>query len=84
MLAFAVAIAFNLPATLQRIVPDYTSSLQDKVGGSQEIAEKLNLGGLVNDQNKDLDNCTNGGSDARKLRHGTGYQGHHRLAQYAG
>ena len=62
MLAFAVAIAFNLPATLQRIVPDYTSSLQDKVGGSQEIAEKLNLGGLVNDQNKDLDNCTNGGS----------------------
>ena len=62
MLAFAVAIAFNLPATLQRIVPDYTSSLQDKVGGSQQIAEKLNLGGLVNDQNKDLDNCTNGGS----------------------
>ena len=62
MLAFAVAIAFNLPATLQRIVPDYTSALQDKVGGSDQIAEKLNLGGLVNDQNKDLSNCTNGGA----------------------
>jgi len=63
MLAFAVAIAFNLPATLQRIVPDYTSALQDKVGGSDQIAEKLNLGGLVNDQNKDLSNCTNGGAE---------------------
>ena len=62
MLVFAVAIAFNLPATLQRIVPDYTSTLQDKVGGSDQIAEKLNLGGVVNDQNKDLSNCTNGGA----------------------
>ena len=62
MLALAVAIAFNLPATLQRILPDYTSSLQDKVGGSKQIADALDLGGLVNDQNKDLDKCTNGGS----------------------
>jgi cytochrome c biogenesis protein CcdA/thiol-disulfide isomerase/thioredoxin len=62
MLTFAVAIALNLPATLQRILPDYTSSLQDKVGGSKEIADGLDLGGLVNDQNKDLDKCTNGGS----------------------
>ncbi len=61
MLAFAVAIAFNLPATLQRLVPDYTSALQDKFSGSEQIAEKLDLGGLVNDQNKDLTNCTNGG-----------------------
>jgi cytochrome c biogenesis protein CcdA/thiol-disulfide isomerase/thioredoxin len=62
MLVFAPAIAFDLPATLQRIVPDYTSALQDKVAGSEQIAEKLNLGGLVNDQNKDLSNCTNGGA----------------------
>ncbi|MET0698839.1 MAG: cytochrome c biogenesis protein DipZ [Mycobacterium sp.] len=60
MLAFAVAIALNVPATLQRIIPDYTSSLQDQVGGSDEIAQKLDLGGLVNDQNKALSNCTNG------------------------
>lgn len=60
MLAFAVAIAFNAPAALQRLVPDYTSTLQDKAGGAGQIAEKLNLGGLVNDQNKQLDNCTDG------------------------
>ena len=60
MLAFAVAIAFNVPAALQRLVPDYTSTLQEKAGGTDQIAEKLNLGGLVNDQNRELDNCTNG------------------------
>jgi thiol-disulfide isomerase/thioredoxin len=62
MLVFAIAIAFNLPATLQRIVPDYTSALQDKVAGPDQIAAKLNLGGIVNDQNKQLSNCTNGGA----------------------
>lgn len=60
MLAFAVAIAFDLPATLQRAVPDYTSSLQDRVAGPDEIADKLDLGGLVNEQNALLSNCTNG------------------------
>jgi cytochrome c biogenesis protein CcdA/thiol-disulfide isomerase/thioredoxin len=60
MICFAVAIMLNLPATLQRIIPDYTSPLQDKVAGSDEVAEKLNLGGLINDQNRDLSNCTNG------------------------
>ena len=60
MICFAVAITLNLPATLQRIIPDYTSSLQDTVAGSDEVAEQLNLGGLVNDQNRDLSKCTNG------------------------
>lgn len=60
MLVFAVAIAFNVPAALQRILPDYTSSLQDKVGGSGDIAAQLDLGGLTNDQNKELSNCMNG------------------------
>jgi cytochrome c biogenesis protein CcdA/peroxiredoxin len=56
----AVALVFNLPAVLQRAIPDYTSSLQDKLGGDQQIREKLNLGGIVNDQNKQLSNCSNG------------------------
>ena len=60
MLAFAVALAFNVPAALQRAIPDYTSGLQDKVAGSNDIQEKLNLGGLVNEQNAQLANCTNG------------------------
>jgi cytochrome c biogenesis protein CcdA/thiol-disulfide isomerase/thioredoxin len=60
MLVFAVALVFNVPAKLQRAIPDYTSGLQDRVVASDEIQEKLNLGGLVNDQNRELSNCTNG------------------------
>lgn len=56
----AVALVFNVPALLQRAIPDYTSALQQKVGGDNQIREKLNLGGLVNDQNAQLSNCTDG------------------------
>jgi cytochrome c biogenesis protein CcdA len=56
----AVALAFNLPAALQRAIPDYTGSLQERVGGDEQIREKLNLAGLVNDQNRELSNCTDG------------------------
>jgi cytochrome c biogenesis protein CcdA/thiol-disulfide isomerase/thioredoxin len=62
MLVFAVALVFNVPAKLQRAIPDYTGSLQDKVVASDEVQEKLNLGGLVNDQNRELSNCSNGAS----------------------
>lgn len=58
----AVALVFNLPAVLQRAIPDYTSTLQESVGGDEQIREKLNLGGLVTDQNRQLENCTNGAS----------------------
>ena len=60
----AVALVFNLPAVLQRAIPDYTSSLQEKVGG-EDIPRELNLGGLVNEQNAELSNCTNGGQNSR-------------------
>jgi cytochrome c biogenesis protein CcdA/thiol-disulfide isomerase/thioredoxin len=55
-LLLAVALVFNLPAALQRAIPDYTSSLQDKLGDGKQIQQKL--GGIVNDQNKELSNCT--------------------------
>jgi cytochrome c biogenesis protein CcdA/thiol-disulfide isomerase/thioredoxin len=57
-LLLAVALVFNLPAVLQRAVPDYTSSLQKKLGDGQQIQQQL--GGIVNDQNKELSNCTSG------------------------
>jgi cytochrome c biogenesis protein CcdA/thiol-disulfide isomerase/thioredoxin len=57
-LLLAVALVFNLPAALQRAIPDYTSSLQKKVGDDKRLQQKL--GGIVNDQNKELVNCTNG------------------------
>lgn len=56
----AVALVFNLPAMLQRAIPDYTGALQERVGGEDQLREKLNLGGLVNEQNAELSNCTNG------------------------
>jgi cytochrome c biogenesis protein CcdA/thiol-disulfide isomerase/thioredoxin len=59
-LLLAVALVFNLPAVLQRAIPDYTSSLQNKLGGGQQIQQDLNLGGIVNDQNKELSDCTDG------------------------
>jgi len=59
----AVALVFNLPAALQRAIPDYTSTLQESVGGDQQLAQKLNLGGIVNDQNAQLSNCSNGATE---------------------
>lgn len=56
----AVALVFDLPAALQRAIPDYTSALQSKVGGEDQLREQLNLGGLVNEQNAELSNCSNG------------------------
>ncbi|WP_310785517.1 cytochrome c biogenesis protein DipZ [Mycobacterium sp. Z3061] len=56
----AVALVFDLPAVLQRAIPDYTASLQEKVGGSSQVQEKL--GGIVTDQNVALSNCTQGGT----------------------
>ncbi len=56
----AVALVFNLPAVLQRAIPDYTSALQQKIGVNDTIREKLNLGGIINDQNAALSNCGNG------------------------
>jgi cytochrome c biogenesis protein CcdA/thiol-disulfide isomerase/thioredoxin len=64
MIALSVSLIFNLPQYLQRIIPDYTSALNDGLGSSGQVDKTLNLGGLVNDQNKDLSKCTN---DAAKL-----------------
>jgi cytochrome c biogenesis protein CcdA/thiol-disulfide isomerase/thioredoxin len=60
MILLAVALMFDVPAALQRTIPDYTASLQDGVAGDVEIQERLNLGGIVTDENRQLSNCTNG------------------------
>ena len=59
----AVALVFNLPAALQRALPDYTSSLQDKLAGDQRVQQQL--GGIVNDQNAGLSNCA---SESQQLQ----------------
>jgi cytochrome c biogenesis protein CcdA/thiol-disulfide isomerase/thioredoxin len=59
-ICLAAALVFDVPAMLQRAVPDYTRALQHKIGGDDTIREKLNLGGIVNDQNAALSNCSDG------------------------
>lgn len=59
MISLAVALAFNLPQLLQTLVPDYTSPLQNQLAQSKEVTKALNLGGIVNAQNKDLSKCHN-------------------------
>jgi cytochrome c biogenesis protein CcdA/thiol-disulfide isomerase/thioredoxin len=62
MIALAVGIAFNAPQAIQRLLPDYTSALQEGLG-TDEVADALDLGGLVTDENKDLDQCSNGATE---------------------
>ncbi|OBG28870.1 cytochrome c biogenesis protein DipZ [Mycobacterium sp. 852002-51057_SCH5723018] len=61
MIVLAVALVFNLPAMLQRAVPDYTTAMQKGIGGN-EIRQKLNLGAAVKGQ---LADCSRdfGGAD---------------------
>lgn len=59
MIALALGLVFNLPQLLQTLVPDYTSALQGKFSSSKQVTKALNLGGIVNDQNKDLSKCSN-------------------------
>ena len=63
MLALAVGLVFDLPAALQRLIPDYTGGLQTEIAESEQVQDALDLGGLVNEQNKDLDLCSNGGTE---------------------
>jgi cytochrome c biogenesis protein CcdA len=58
----AVALVLNLPAVLQRAIPDYTGALQKKVGGAEQL-RALSVGGLVNQENAGLSNCLDGGPE---------------------
>ncbi|NNC11582.1 cytochrome c biogenesis protein DipZ [Planctomonas sp. JC2975] len=62
MISLAVGLAFNLPQVLQTLVPDYTAGLQNGLSGSKQVSKALDLGGLVNSQNKDLSKCRNDAS----------------------
>ncbi|WP_125100106.1 cytochrome c biogenesis protein DipZ [Leucobacter chromiireducens] len=59
MIALAVGLAFNVPQALQRLLPDYTAGLQENLAQSEAGERALGLGGLVTDENRDLDKCAN-------------------------
>ena len=79
-----VALVFNLPATLQRAIPDYTKSFQQKLGGGDEVRRQLNLGGVVDDQNAALSNCTDGATKLENCGTAPDIKGIAPLAQHAG
>ncbi|MBL3700509.1 cytochrome c biogenesis protein DipZ [Leucobacter luti] len=63
LIALAVGLAFNLPQALQRLLPDYTAGLQQGLAQSESGERALGLGGLVTDENRDLDNCANNATE---------------------
>ena len=63
LLALAVGLAFNVPQAIQRLIPDYTAGLQQDLATSDSAKRALDLGGLVTDENRELDQCTNGATE---------------------
>jgi len=63
MMGLAVALAFNVPALLQRLIPDYTAPLTQQLDDNEQVREALDLGGLVTDENRLLSECTNGATE---------------------
>ncbi|GII97790.1 cytochrome c biogenesis protein CcdA [Sediminihabitans luteus] len=63
MIALAAALALDLPAALQRALPDYTGALQEQVDDNAAVREALDLGGIVTDENRELSKCSNGGEE---------------------
>lgn len=60
VILLAIALTFDVPAALQRMLPDYTGALQQRIDSSETVREALDLGGLVTDENRELSNCSNG------------------------
>jgi len=63
MLALAAGLVVNAPAFLQRLVPDYTAVLQQPLAEDEAVQEALSLGGLVTDENRQLDECLGTGDE---------------------
>ena len=59
LVALAVGLAFDVPQALQRLLPDYTSGIQQDLAESDAGKSALGLGGLVTDENRGLDRCAN-------------------------
>ncbi|WP_454561190.1 cytochrome c biogenesis protein CcdA [Mycobacterium haemophilum] len=62
MIVLAVALVFNLPAMLQRAVPDYTVAMQKGIGAN-DIQHKLKLGGAATGK---LADCTDGAAQLQQ------------------
>lgn len=61
MIGLAVALVFNLPAILQKAVPNYTGGLEQRIAESETVQGAL--APSLNEQNKDLEKCTPGSDE---------------------
>ncbi|WP_072313329.1 cytochrome c biogenesis protein DipZ [Agrococcus sp. Marseille-P2731] len=66
MILLALGLVFDLPARLQRLVPDYTSAIQGAIADNDEVQEAISIGGLENDENADLDLCDPGATELQE------------------
>ena len=80
LIAMALAIGFNTFAGLQRDVPGYTSALQNKFEGSQNIRKQL--GGLTGSGTTSLAKCNSTATTLIDCGPAPNFAGHHRLAQH--
>ncbi|GAA1419764.1 cytochrome c biogenesis protein CcdA [Agrococcus citreus] len=66
MLLLALGLVFDVPARLQRLVPDYTSAIQEYIAGNDQVQEAISIGGLETEENQDLDLCDPGATELQE------------------
>lgn len=63
MLALAAALTFNLTDGLQRALPSWADSLQQRLAADERVTQQLDLGGIVTAENEGLSRCTQGATE---------------------
>ncbi|WP_306232795.1 cytochrome c biogenesis protein CcdA [Agrococcus beijingensis] len=66
MILLALGLVFDVPARLQRLVPDYTSAIQGFIADNEEVQDAIAIGGLETEENKDLDLCDPGATQLQE------------------
>lgn len=61
LIALAVGLAFNLPAVLQRALPNYTAGVEEKIAASKEVQGAL--APFPDDENRGLTRCEPGADE---------------------
>lgn len=66
MIALALGLVLDVPARLQRLIPDYTAALQEAFADDEGVQEAIEIGGIENDENADLDLCDPGATELQE------------------
>ena len=69
MIALAAGSCSTCRSCCSDSCPTTPSAFQQDLADSEEVTRALDLGGLVNDENAELDECTNGAVRARVVRY---------------